>query len=84
MEVKITVHCIIGDVNHPPNLPPGCRWGRQISPTVEPWRSEPIDLDEPGPEFCRESKTALHEGDEFECRIGGRLHRLTLRAVVTS
>lgn len=80
MDVKLTIKCIIGDVTSAPNLPPGHHWRRQVSPTVEPWRKEPID--EPG--LGWEQKDALAEGDEFECHIGGRFHCLTVRAEVTS
>ena len=70
-----------------PDLRPGCHWRRRVSPTVEPWRMEPIDPEEPdeinygrtGWSTLRwESKTSLSEGDEFECYIGGDRVRATV------
>lgn len=78
MDVTLTVKLIIGDVTRAPNLPPKHRWRRQVVPTIQPWRAEPIDAFEPGVGW--QYKGALVEGDEFECRLGGRLHRLTVRA----
>ena len=78
MDVTLTVKLIIGDVTRAPNLPPKHIWRRQVVPTAQPWRAEPIDAGESG--IGWEHKDALVEGDEFECRLGGRPHRLTVRA----
>ncbi len=72
-----------------PTLPPGCHWRRRVSPTVEPWRAEPIDPDAPDAfDYGRtgwsplrwESKDALSDGDEFEHYVGGEMIRLTVGA----